>query len=117
MNSYEYWNNCKQLPCAVQPTLGERFIYCLELGFYVQAVPMLFLWETKRKDRLEVFAHHVATIILIGYSYYLQLIRVGIMVLVCHEANDIFLELAKMTRYAKARDNITTGIFIGRSLQ
>lgn len=37
-----------------------------------QAVPMLFLWETKRKDRLEVFAHHVATIILIAYSYYLK---------------------------------------------
>lgn len=37
-----------------------------------QAVPMLFLWETKRKDRLEVFAHHVATIVLIAYSYYLK---------------------------------------------
>lgn len=37
-----------------------------------QAVPMLFLWETKRKDRLEVFAHHVATIVLISYSYYLK---------------------------------------------
>jgi hypothetical protein len=33
---------------------------------------MLFLWETKRRDRLEVFAHHVATIILIAYSYYLK---------------------------------------------
>jgi hypothetical protein len=39
---------------------------------YLQAVPMLFLWETKRKDRLEVFAHHVATIVLISYSYYLK---------------------------------------------
>lgn len=38
----------------------------------VQAVPMLFVWETKRKDRLEVLAHHVATIVLIAYSYYLK---------------------------------------------
>lgn len=37
-----------------------------------QAVPMLFIWETKRSDRLESFAHHVATIVLIGYSYYLK---------------------------------------------
>jgi hypothetical protein len=33
---------------------------------------MLFIWETKRSDRLESFAHHVATIVLIGYSYYLK---------------------------------------------
>ena len=41
-------------------------------GSSLQAVPMLFLWETKRKDRLEVFAHHIATIVLIAYSYYLK---------------------------------------------
>ena len=45
---------------------------CRALPRGPQAVPMLFLWETKRKDRLEVFAHHVATIVLIGYSYYLK---------------------------------------------
>lgn len=122
-----YWGECSSWPCDVPVSYGERFIYCLVLGFYVQvgagaggwagwavgrgqpacaamqarhsamlhlplsfpgpphltrlpcpchpvrqAVPMLFLWETKRKDRLEVFAHHVATIILIAYSYYLK---------------------------------------------
>lgn len=231
-----YWAECSW-PCTVFISYGERFVYCLILGFYVQvggrdgggggrgegnlvsqqvrcmwgaracalhpgicwpsdwlptcpacpdpppsgnhprqAVPMLFLWETKRKDRLEVFAHHVATIILIAYSYYLgwvfffiivfsvstpttrggcagllglvgagmcwwcaahevadgqhvgwgccavlalalvgggcagplmppppctlpptrSLTRVGVMVLVCHESNDIFLEAAKV---------------------
>lgn len=114
-----YWAECSW-PCNVHISYGERFVYCLILGFYVQvcrqylvpagpaaavakievqtsepggsangvllramckcpichpccqAVPMLFLWETKRKDRLEVFAHHVATIVLIAYSYYLK---------------------------------------------
>lgn len=105
-----YWAECSW-PCDVAISYGERFVYCLVLGFYLQAVPMLFLWETKRKDRLEVFAHHVATIILIAYSYYLNLTRVGVMVLVCHEANDIFLEAAKMARYAK-HESLTTGIFV-----
>eukprot|EP00887_Chlorella_sp_A99_P004573 scaffold4.g4573.t1 len=106
------WSECWGLPCEAPVSLGERFIYCLELGFYTQAgarllrrfigdrgcsrcrdaIPMLFLWETKRKDRWEVLAHHIATIVLIGYSYWLNLTRVGVMVLVCHEANDIFLE-------------------------
>lgn len=105
-----YWADCSW-PCNVPISYGERFVYCLVLGFYVQAVPMLFLWETKRKDRLEVFAHHVATIVLIAYSYYLNLTRVGVMVLVCHESNDIFLEAAKMARYAK-HESLTTGIFV-----
>ena len=48
-----------------------------------QAVPMLFLWETKRRDRLEVFAHHVATIVLIAYSYYLKCAVVGVEGVVC----------------------------------
>lgn len=39
--------------------------------------------------------------------------RVGVMVLVCHEANDIFLEWAKMARYAQASDSVTTGVFVG----
>ena len=46
---------------------------------------MLFVWETKRRDRLETFAHHVATIVLIAYSYYLKrVIDVGfVRVCVC----------------------------------
>lgn len=47
-------------------------MYCFELGFYIQALPVLFFWETKRKDQLEVCAHHVVTVALIAYSYYLK---------------------------------------------
>lgn len=74
-NTWLYWSECSRLPCEVEPTLGERFIYCLELGFYVQAIPMIFFWETKRKDRWEMVAHHIATVILIAYSYYLKYVH------------------------------------------
>jgi hypothetical protein len=111
-NTWLYWADCSKLPCEAEPTFGERIVYLVELAFYAQAIPMIFLWETKRKDRWELFAHHVATVILIAYSYYLNITRVGVMVLVCHEANDIFLELAKMARYAEASETVTTGCFI-----
>ncbi len=111
-NTWLYWADCSRLPCEAEPTFGERIVYLVELAFYAQAIPMIFLWETKRKDRWELFAHHVATVILIAYSYYLNITRVGVMVLVCHEANDIFLELAKMARYAEASETVTTGCFI-----
>lgn len=71
-NTRLYWSDCSALPCEAVPSLGERFVYCLELGFYAQGIPMVFLWETKRKDRWELFAHHVATVVLIAYSYYLK---------------------------------------------
>ena len=111
-NTKLFWSECTAVPCNVHPSLGERFVYCLELAFYSQGIPGVFLWETKRKDRWELFAHHVATVVLIAYSYYLNLTRVGVMVLVCHEMNDIFMEAAKMSRYAKAPEWKTTSLFV-----
>ncbi|KAI8111296.1 hypothetical protein M9434_004868 [Picochlorum sp. BPE23] len=114
-----FWNlklcysECFDLPCMGQiVSPGERFIYRFELAFYSQAIPMIFLWETKRHDRWQLFAHHVATVILIGYSYYLHLLHIGVLVLACHEMNDIFLEAAKMARYAKAPEWMSVFWFI-----
>ena len=108
------YSDCVSIPCVDQvSTMAERFIYRLEGAFYLQAIPMLFLWETKRHDRWQIFAHHVATVILIGYSYYLNLLHIGILVLACHELNDIFLEMAKMARYAALPEWTSTVLFIG----
>ena len=35
----------------------------------VQAIPALIFWEVRRKDFLEMFAHHIVTLALITYSY------------------------------------------------
>ena len=107
------YSECVSLPCVDQvTTVSERFIYRLEGAFYFQAIFTLFLWETKRHDRWQIFAHHVATVILIGYSYYLNLLHIGILVLACHEMNDIFLEMAKMARYAALPEWTSTTAFI-----
>lgn len=107
------YSECVSLPCVDQvTTVSERFIYRLEGAFYFQAIFTLFLWETKRHDRWQIFAHHVATVILIGYSYYLNLLHIGILVLACHEVNDIFLEMAKMARYAALPEWTSTTAFI-----
>jgi len=107
------YSECFNIPCVTQSvTPGERFIYRFELAFYSQAIPMIFLWETKRHDRWQLFAHHVATVILIGYSYYLNLLHIGVLVLACHEMNDIFLEAAKMARYAAAPEWMSVAWFI-----
>lgn len=107
------FSECYGIPCYdQQASEGELFIYRLELAFYAQAIPMVFFWETKRKDMWELVAHHIATVILIGYSYYLHVLHIGILVLACHEFNDIFLEGAKMARYAKAPEWVSTLLFV-----
>jgi hypothetical protein len=42
--------------------------------------------------------HHVATVGLLVYSYYLNFTRIGVMVMLVHDASDVFLEAAKMAR-------------------
>lgn len=42
-----------------------------------------------------------------------SLTRVGVMVLLCHEINDIFLESAKMARYMRWEDSFGTLFFVG----
>ncbi|KAM3918071.1 ceramide synthase 2 [Leptodactylus fuscus] len=80
------------LPC-------QYWYYMISLGFYWS---LLFrvAFDVKRKDFKEQIIHHVATIILISFSWCANYIRVGTLVLVIHDSSDFFLESAKMFNYA-----------------
>ncbi|KAF6166318.1 hypothetical protein GIB67_015864 [Kingdonia uniflora] len=69
-------------------------------GFYTYSIFALVFWETRRSDFAVSMAHHVATIILIPLSYILRFSRVGSVVLAIHDASDVFLEVAKMSKYS-----------------
>jgi ceramide synthetase len=56
--------------------------------------------DVRRKDFWAMFIHHIATIILIGYSYTVNFVRNGILVLMCHDPCDVFMEAAKLFKYA-----------------
>lgn len=57
--------------------------------------------DVQRKDFLEMFVHHVATIVLIYFSYVANLIRGGSLILLVHDCADVFMEAAKMFKYVK----------------
>lgn len=98
-NAELFFEGCSQLPCEAPTPFLVRILYMVEMGFYIQAIPVLVFWEVRRKDFLENMAHHWVTLALIVYSHYLGLTKTGAVVFLLHDVNDIFMECAKMARY------------------
>jgi len=73
--------------------------YMVELALYLSLMCTLFI-DTKRKDFTEQVVHHIATISLITLSYISNFTRVGAIVMWYHDISDVFLELAKSSKYA-----------------
>ncbi|CAA6661498.1 unnamed protein product [Spirodela intermedia] len=80
--------------------LKLKAAYIYAGGFYTYSIFALLFWETRRSDFGVSMSHHVATVILIILSYVLRFSRVGSMVLALHDATDIFMEMAKMSKYS-----------------
>jgi ceramide synthetase len=97
----EYWTGTNAFPMNYYVPLKLVAFYCLEIGFYIQAIPYLCFVETRRKDWAETFAHHIVTLGLLYYSFYCNFTRPGIIVTLIHDVSDIFLEAAKLARYAE----------------
>jgi hypothetical protein len=74
--------------------------YMIELSFYWSLCISQFV-DVRRKDFWEMFIHHITAIALMGVSWTCNLTRIGSLVLIVHDAADIFLESSKMCIYAK----------------
>ncbi|XP_045170120.2 ceramide synthase 6-like isoform X2 [Mercenaria mercenaria] len=75
--------------------------YIIELGFYLSLMFSQFL-DVKRKDFVEMFIHHIATVSLLSFSYLGNFLRVGTLVLCIHDCADFWIEGAKLAKYVKA---------------
>lgn len=73
--------------------------YMISMSFYWSLTFSQF-FDVKRKDFWQMFVHHAVTLLLMALSWVCNLHRVGSLVLVVHDCADIFLEAAKMTKYA-----------------
>ncbi|CAG0879822.1 unnamed protein product, partial [Darwinula stevensoni] len=86
--------------------------YMLELSFYWSLMFSQF-FDIQRKDFWQMFMHHCATICLLSFSWACNYTRIGTLVLACHDCADIFLDGAKMAKYAGRTRvcNLLFGIF------
>uniref|UniRef100_A0A7N8WS78 Ceramide synthase 5-like n=1 Tax=Mastacembelus armatus TaxID=205130 RepID=A0A7N8WS78_9TELE len=89
---------------------GQYNYYIAELAFYWSLMFSQFT-DIRRKDFTVMLVHHMATIILITFSYANNMLRAGTLVMCVHDASDIFLEAAKLANYAKYQ-RLCDGLFV-----
>ena len=77
-----------------------KFFYIYQLCCYWSMLLSQFV-DVKWKDFFEMFIHHVATILLIVFSWTCNLVRVGSLILIVHDCADIFMEAAKIFQYIR----------------
>lgn len=91
-----------------QIDLPRYVYYMIELAFYCSLMISQFS-DVKRKDFVEMFIHHIATIMLISGSYITNMTKIGAIIMLVHDVSDVFLEFAKLAKYAKLVKTTTVG--------
>ncbi|KAL6468587.1 hypothetical protein MHYP_G00221110 [Metynnis hypsauchen] len=105
-NLRELWNTYPK-----QSILESQYwYYILEMSFYWSLL-FSITFDVKRKDFKEQIIHHLATLTLLAFSWCGNYIRVGTLVMLVHDASDVFLESAKIFNYAKW-EKVCNSIFV-----
>uniref|UniRef100_H3DJJ3 Ceramide synthase 2a n=1 Tax=Tetraodon nigroviridis TaxID=99883 RepID=H3DJJ3_TETNG len=89
------WEDFPKMPLLP----SQYWYYMIELGFYFSLLVSVAS-DVKRKDFKEQIIHHVATIVLISFSWLVNYIRAGTLIMLLHDASDYLMESAKMFNYA-----------------
>ena len=75
-----------------------KLYYLLQASYWLQqAFVMLLGLERPRKDYYELVAHHLVTLWLIGWSYFINLSMIGTTVFVCMDIPDTWLAVRLLT--------------------
>lgn len=84
--------------------------YMVDMSYYLGLLTTQF-FDVKRKDFWMMFIHHIASIILLSFSWLFNLYKVGTLVLIIHEVSELFLETAKLFKYCGAKKLSETFFF------
>lgn len=96
LNSRQFWANYPE--GHREMSFLMKSYYLIQMGFWLQQIFVLLI-EEKRKDFLVMGTHHLVTCNLLGFSLYMNYVRVGNAILCCMDSSDIFLAGTKCLRY------------------
>ncbi|RSL50924.1 hypothetical protein CEP54_011696 [Fusarium duplospermum] len=111
-----YWLNLRGMWTGWpnrETTVFMKSYMIAQLAFWLQQIIVINI-EKPRKDHWQMFSHHIVTIGLVYCSYRYGLTRVGNVVLVLMDLNDLFFSVAKCLKYLKHQTlcDIMFGIFV-----
>lgn len=94
-------------------TVLMKSYYLIQFSSWLSQIYVLNV-EERRKDHYQMFTHHIVTCLLVSGSYYYYYTRVGHLILVLMDVNDIFLAMAKILKYLgfSTACDATFGVFI-----
>ena len=107
-----FWDSdacLKSYPCQAVSD-REWWYYNIEIGFYLSHLITLFT-DAPQKDFMQMLIHHLVTIMLLVFSWTVNFVRMGTLVLVIHDFADVPLEAAKLCRYLKVSPLVSNSIF------
>jgi ceramide synthetase len=81
-----------------QVPLKARVHYFLEFSHYLTGLAFIF-HEPRMSDHYQMILHHIITLLLIYFSYYINGVRYGVVVMLIHDISDPFMESAKLALY------------------
>ncbi|KAG6873753.1 hypothetical protein C0995_011572 [Termitomyces sp. Mi166 len=74
--------------------------YLMQMGYWLQQLIVLVLGlEKPRKDYAELVAHHIVTLWLVGWSYFMNMTLIGNAVYMSMDIPDAFLAFSKILNY------------------
>ncbi|XP_060542669.1 ceramide synthase 4-like [Pantherophis guttatus] len=91
-----------------QPVQLSLLSYYLMQFSYNCSLIMTIPFDVKQKDFNLLIVHHVTTVLLIGFSYCTNFIRIGLVVIFLHNIPDSLLFGAKMFNYLKWKKTCNT---------
>jgi len=95
-------------------TMSSSFewFYLVQLSFYIHSFFAHVTIEVRRSDYYQMFTHHVVSAFLIAFSYYHNVFRIGGILLILHDINDVLLEFCKVSNYTKGYELISNTAFV-----
>ena len=99
------YNTALSSPCPSHvdhaPMTPLRAFYVIQLAIWFWTAFSCCCLEERRKDYLEMMAHHLMTISLVMESLYHGELGYGMVILFVHDSADVVLDLMKMVNYLK----------------